>query len=120
MVVSLYASKMATNVKMPWIILILSVPIIGVGIYLIVGLNSKPHAMRKRYQVVDEVLMPLLMEGEQGTRSESALKKLEQWDEGIAPISRYIVRNSGYPLYQNSEITYYSFAKRASQRRRKQ
>jgi cardiolipin synthase len=110
MVVSLYASKIATNVKMPWIILILSVPIIGVGIYLIVGLNSKPHAMRKRYQEVDEVLMPLLVEGEHGIDNEAALAKLEQWDDGIASVSNYIVRNSGYPLYQNSDITYYSSA----------
>jgi len=109
-VVGLYASKVATNVKMPWIILILSVPIIGVGIYLIVGLNSKPYAMRKRYKEVDGVLMPMLVEGEHGLRGEEALGKLEQWDDGIASVSKYIVRNSGYPLYQNSDITFYSSA----------
>ncbi|SFT33396.1 cardiolipin synthase [Lachnospiraceae bacterium XBD2001] len=109
-VLGLYASRMTSNIKTPWIILILAVPIVGVGIFLIVGLNGKPYAMRKRYQEVDEVLMPLLMEGEHASQSEDALVKLEQWDDGIASISKYIVKNSGYPLYQNSDITYYSSA----------
>ncbi|MBQ5387299.1 MAG: PLDc_N domain-containing protein, partial [Lachnospiraceae bacterium] len=80
---------MTSNIKTPWIILILAVPIVGVGIFLIVGLNGKPYAMRKRYEEVDGVLMPMLTEGEHGVRSEDALGKLEQWDDGIASVSNY-------------------------------
>lgn len=110
LVLGLYASKLTSNLKMPWIILILSVPIVGVGIFLIVGLNSKPRDMRRRYEQVDELLLPMLTEGEVGTRREAAQQALEQWDVGVASISKYIVKNSGYPVYHNSDVTYYDSA----------
>ncbi|MBR0429704.1 MAG: cardiolipin synthase [Lachnospiraceae bacterium] len=109
-VLGLYASRMTSNIKTPWIILILAVPIVGVGIFLIVGLNGKPYAMRKRYQHVDAVLMPMLIDDEQDVRNEATFHELEQWDAGVASISNYIVNNSGYPLFHNSDITYYGSA----------
>ena len=34
--------------KMPWVILILIFPIMGVGLYLLIGLNGGTHKMRER------------------------------------------------------------------------
>ena len=104
-VLGLNGSSRPSNTKMIWIILILSVPIIGVGIYLIVGLNSKTIAMRRRYAQVNEVLQPLL-------EKDDISDELTQWDDGVASISNYIVRNSGYPAFNDTKITYYDSAEK--------
>ena len=46
--------------KLPWILLILMFPIMGLGLYLLVGLNGGTEKMRRRYQKIDEQLLPLL------------------------------------------------------------
>ena len=46
----------------PWIILILAFPIMGVSLYLLVGLNGAPNKMRARFEEVDSMLLPCLPE----------------------------------------------------------
>ena len=111
-VLALNGSNRTSSMKMPWIILILAVPIVGVGIYLIVGLNGKTHAMRIRYKQVDDVLLPLLSKGEVGVHNDLAFRQLKELDEGLASISRYIVNNSRYPLFNNSDIEYFDSAEK--------
>lgn len=61
-VLCLYASDKTSTMKMPWIILILVFPIMGVGLYLLIGLNGGTHKMKRRYQEIDRKLLPLLPE----------------------------------------------------------
>ena len=105
-VLGLNGSNKPSNMKLTWIMLILLAPIIGVGIYLIVGLNGRTYAMKKRYEEVDNVLLPLL----HVVSSNAALSELEAWDSGAASISKYISRNSGYPLFNDTRITYFDTA----------
>ena len=53
LVLRLYASDKTSSMKMPWVILILIFPIMGVGLYLLIGLNGGTHKMRERYAEVD-------------------------------------------------------------------
>ena len=46
LVLRLYASDKTSSMKMPWVILILIFPIMGVGLYLLIGLNGGTHKMR--------------------------------------------------------------------------
>lgn len=48
--------------KMPWIILILVFPILGVSLYLLVGLDGGTKMMSRRYREVDARLFPMLPE----------------------------------------------------------
>ena len=57
-----YASPVTSTIKVPWILLILMFPIMGLGLYLLVGLNGGTEKMRRRYQKIDEQLLPLLPE----------------------------------------------------------
>ena len=41
LVLELYASDKTSSMKMPWVILILIFPIMGVGLYLLIGLNGE-------------------------------------------------------------------------------
>ena len=100
----IYSRPGTSSTKMPWIILILLAPILGLGLYLIVGLNGGTKVMRRRYRLVDEALLPMLKNGD------AASKALAGESERWATVSRYIERNSGYPLYNNTDIVYYDDA----------
>ena len=63
LVLALYASDQTSSMKMPWIILILVFPIMGVALYLLIGLNGGTHRMRERYADIDRKLLPLLSDG---------------------------------------------------------
>lgn len=60
LVLALYASDKTSSMKMPWIILILVFPIMGVTLYLLIGLNGGTRKMKERYADIDRKLLPLL------------------------------------------------------------
>ena len=60
LVLALYASDKTSSMKMPWVILILIFPIMGVALYLLIGLNGGTRKMRERYADIDRKLLPLL------------------------------------------------------------
>ncbi|MCR5417231.1 MAG: cardiolipin synthase [Pseudobutyrivibrio sp.] len=111
LVLVLYGGNLNSSMKMPWIVLILFAPIVGVGIYLVVGLNSKPYKMRIRYAKINEALKPLLNKEDIKTKSKNAFENLKKTSKGLASISNYIYRNSGYPVYNDSDIKYFQSAK---------
>ena len=100
----IYSKPGTGSTKAPWIILILLAPILGMGLYLIVGLNGGTRVMRRRYAQVDEELLPLLKTD--GAAAQALTAESERW----ATVSNYIARNSGYPLYNNTDIVYYDDA----------
>ena len=65
MVLGLYASNKTSSMKMPWVILILIFPIMGVGLYLLIGLNGGTHKMRERYAEIDSKLLPMLSDNQE-------------------------------------------------------
>ena len=79
LVLRLYASDKTSSMKMPWVILILIFPIMGVGLYLLIGLNGGTHKMRERYAEIDSKLLPMLsgQSGvfEQNKRNDSESRK---------------------------------------------
>ena len=65
LVLRLYASDKTSSMKMPWVILILIFPIMGVGLYLLIGLNGGTHKMRERYAEIDSKLLPMLPDNQE-------------------------------------------------------
>ncbi|MBE5775040.1 MAG: cardiolipin synthase [Clostridiales bacterium] len=110
LVLGIYNKPGTSSMKTPWIILILLAPILGIGLYLIVGLNGGTRRMRRRYEAVNEKLMPMLWEGGAGNAAKAASTALANESERWAGLSNYLVRNSRYPLYRNTDITYYDDA----------
>ncbi|MFR4173000.1 MAG: PLDc N-terminal domain-containing protein, partial [Lachnospiraceae bacterium] len=103
-ILNMYASPVTSTIKVPWILLILMFPIMGLGLYLLVGLNGGTEKMRRRYQKIDEQLLPLLPE------NRKIQEKLQQKIPKAGNISSYIHRNAAYPVYQNTDVTYFDEA----------
>jgi len=103
-VLYIYGRKQTASIKMPWMLLILLVPIGGLVFYLLVGHNRSTKKMRQRYRAIDSVLLPLLPDNR--TQQEELEAKLPY----AANIARYLKNYSEYPVYRNTDITYYSDA----------
>ena len=60
--------------------------------------------MRMRYKRIDEKLLPLLPENKE------VLERLNVSDPKAGNVSNYIERNACYPVYQNTDVTYFDEA----------
>ena len=101
LVLFIYGKHETAAMKMPWIMLILVFPIAGVMLYLLIGLNGSTHKMKKRYETVDAVLLPLL------DRNDQVIEEEGQKDKRLANLSRYLRDHAGYPVYNDTVVTYY-------------
>ena len=105
LVLWIYGQNLTSAMKMPWIILILTLPLFGVTMYLLVGLNGGTRKMRIRFEEIDKKLLPLL--SDKGIKE---AKRLEELDSAASGISSYIRTSSEYPLWQNTDVVYYDDA----------
>ncbi len=104
LVLGIYSQNKTASIKMPWIILIISLPAIGVFLYLMIGLSGSTKFMKKRFQEADQRLMPCLVQ------NSDVLSRLKEEDAPCAGISSYLLRESGYPVYTNTDVTYFDDA----------
>lgn len=104
LVLGLYSMDKTSSMKMPWIILMLAFPILGVSLYLLVGLNGSTKKMRARYEEIDKKLLPYLPDNRQ------ILEWMKKENPQAGAIASYLTDYSSYPVYQNTDVTYYDEA----------
>lgn len=103
-VLRIYGMHTNSAFKMPWIMLILLSPVMGLCIYILLGRSGLSSRMRKRFEAIDRQLLPKL------NLQDSALKKLQDCDMAIANQVHYIQQFSGFPVYQNTDVEFYAEA----------
>ena len=103
-VLGIYSKHQTASIKMPWIMLILAVPVAGIVFYFLVGFNGSTRKMRKRYADIDSILLPLLPDN---SRIQQELKEKDPY---LANITHYIKSHAGYPVYKNTDVTYFDDA----------
>lgn len=103
-VLRLYGKRVNSAFKMPWIILILVLPVLGLSLYLLIGHSGATASLRRKFKVIDEAL--------EGTLSQDpeVFQVLEEMDLAIANQSHYISNFSSYPIYRNTDVQYFSQA----------
>lgn len=104
LVLAIYAQRKTSSMKMPWIILILAFPVMGIVLYLLVGFNRGTKSMRKRYEAIDAILLPGLP-AKKGT-----MERLRKANMAAAGIAYYVQTHATYPVYQNTDVVYYDDA----------
>ena len=118
LVLYIYNQNKTSAMKMPWIILIMALPILGMTTYALIGLNPGMHSMRERYKEIDAKILPLLSEDSGDIeltdsitpvkeRVDLAEEHLREIDPGAANIARYLSKRAKYPTYENTPIVYY-------------
>lgn len=100
-VLFIYGKRINSSMKLPWIMLILAFPFLGIFLYAMIGWNRANRSMKKRYEEIDAVLLPLLPE------NEAEIKAIAERDPGVAGQCRYIRDFAKYPVYQNTAVEFY-------------
>ncbi|WP_035778945.1 cardiolipin synthase [Butyrivibrio sp. MC2013] len=107
LVVAIYSQYGSPSIKMPWIILMMAVPIVGVSLYLLIGLSGSTGRMRKRYEAIDNIMFRHL------PQDPAVISKVSQSYSSCAGICTYIQKESGYPLYRDTLVRYFKDAAEA-------
>lgn len=96
-----------TAMKMPWVMLILILPVMGLSLYLLVEMLGDP-GVGKRLRAVREDMKDEIPAG-----ADDALQKLEEIDLPGANQARYLWNCTHWPVYENTDVRFFSEAKDA-------
>jgi len=107
LVLAIYSRNTTASMKTPWIILIMTAPVLGVMLYLMIGLNVSTRKMRFRYEAIDRKLLPMLPDHRE------TVERLRETDAGAANLAGYLKNHAGYPLYDGTQVIYYDDAAEA-------
>lgn len=88
--------------KITWVTFILLFPIFGVAVFLLFGGGRVLPHIRRRMENCEKHYMPYL------ECDDSARNNLEYNDYSHLRQADYLTRESGYPLYKNTSVTYLS------------
>lgn len=102
-VVVLRLNSKNTNsaMKMPWIMLIMAFPVMGLVMYLLFEILGDPGVGKRLRAVRKE------MQGNPPESAERAFSHLEPMDLSAANQSRYLWKKAGYPVYENTWVKFY-------------
>ncbi|MCH4035135.1 MAG: phospholipase D-like domain-containing protein [Lachnospiraceae bacterium] len=100
---ALYVYGQHTNsaLKMPMIILILAYPIAGSIVFLAAGRKDSTRGARQRFQRIDNALIP------RHPPKVKVLEKIRARDRGVGNIAGYLQTCCGFPVCDNSDVTYF-------------
>ena len=102
--IHIYNLNKNSAIKMPWMILIMVLPIFAMTLYALIGMSVSTKDMKERYREIDRELFPRLPENKE------VAGRLMSIDRRAANIARYIKEHAGYPIYDNTDIVYYDDA----------
>ena len=94
----LYNTKMPMGFKLPWIMLILAFPVLGLALYVLLGRSDITRGMRLRIEKIDKKLECWLKQ------DESILDYLRTKDRSTANQMNYISNYAKYPVYANTDV----------------
>ena len=106
-ILRLYSKNTNSAFKLPWIMLMMALPVMGLSLYLLVGNNGFARRSKKRMLQVRKQLLPYL---DQDTE---VLKRLQEANLSAANQCGYLLKHTGSSVYGGSHTIYYGEAKDA-------
>lgn len=85
------------NMKTSWITIILAMPIFGVLFYMFVKIQPQARKINKRIGALIDETKPYMTQ-----------KPLFEENSDIAGLARYMNKYAGFPIYNNSDVKYFS------------
>ena len=101
MVLHLLNSGLDPTAKITWLVLIMIAPVFGCLLYLF---SLKEIGYRAMQKVVGERLTKTINTLPQ---TEAILSKLDRRRAGVYSLAHYVHKSVGYPIYQNTTVTYF-------------
>ncbi len=100
LVISILNNKSDPTMKLVWTIFITVVPAFGVMMYLYHKLQPGSIKLKKKLKNIEDYTKGYL------EADREIEKELRSENEGCANLSKYIYRNSGIPVYKNTDAVY--------------
>ena len=100
-VLKLYSKRTTANMKMPWIMLILTFPVMGLSLFLLIEMTGDVGRISRRLSAVREKTERALIQ------DEAVLSAL---DEDAAGLSCYLWQYAHSPVYANTAVSYFAEA----------
>ena len=88
--------------KLAWTIVILALPVLGLALYALFGSSNITKKNRKRLAKVHEHTIGFLY------KNENVLSEIGKRSRGASKQAEYIAKWSGFPIYKNEGIEYFS------------
>lgn len=103
----IYGMHQNAAFKMPWIILLLLSPVLGLCLYGLFGRKGVVAHKRRRFERIDEKLFCHICQ------KEEVMKQLERDNLGVANQCRYLLNYGKFPVYQNTDVVFFGEASEA-------
>ncbi len=103
-VLRLYSTRTSVSMKMPWIMLIMAFPVMGLSLFLLIVVFGDLGNFGKKLAAARETTWKKL------TQQESVLRTLEETDPSAAGQGRYLWNHTGAPVYAHTAAKYYAEA----------
>lgn len=100
-VLRLSGKHTSTAMKMPWIMLILALPVMGLSLFLLFDIAGDPGKAGKRIRRIREKLKKNL------PQNPDTMKRLEQRGPADANQFRYLSVHENWPVYENTAAKYF-------------
>ncbi len=107
LVLRIYGQHTTTSMKLPWIVLITSAPVLGVMMWFLMASKAATKPMTNRFQRMVGA-MSMFLKQEDGQQ-----EKLLGLSTPSYGVSTYLWRRGGFPLYANEDCRYYADAAEA-------
>lgn len=88
-------------VKITWIVVLLAIPVFGLSLYLLLKVSEATGRLKTQFTQVHQSLEGAL------DQDEAVMDRLEAADYAIANQARYTWKFGPYPIYQNTDVTFY-------------
>lgn len=103
-VLRLYSRNTNNAFKMPWIMLMMALPVMGLSLYLMVGMMGTPGSIKKCLSMTRQ------QAAEQLIQKPEIMNMLEEKDLSVANQCRYLWNHTQSPVYTGTKATYYGEA----------
>ena len=106
-VLRLYSKHTNSAYKMPWIMLMMALPVMGLSLYLLTEVAVTPKSIHKRVRAVQKETAACLPQGPE------VLAALKAENRSAANLSGYLWNHAQSPVYQNTQVSYFGHGSRA-------
>lgn len=101
MIVVLVNSNHDASSKITWLIVLVLFPIFGAFLYIYTSVDIGHRALKKRIShIIADTSLAI-------SQDKEVLKKVEEKSPELADLTYYINRTGCFPVYENTQVTYY-------------
>lgn len=99
---AIYNRRWNAAFKIPWIMFVIAFPIVGLCCYFLMGSEASKARMHRKFEHLEDKTKDIM------SQDPAVLDELDTLDQGVANEFRYVLNESGMPVYSDTDVRYYA------------